>query len=177
METGTRKKLATVAKEQALLPFHGRIDGKESNLNPIVGYFPTWSLKEADGLWCAAFVYHCCREAGFEFPYRPKECVRCHLAGCPGWEDLAIAHPRIEYHQAADDFDPEPGDIVLYDRVFNGREHDHIGIVLECRENELLAAEGNYHNESSLVTRPRDEHIRGFIRIPDGFRYSEETSD
>ena len=63
------------------------------------------------------------------------------------------------------------GDIVLYDRVFNNQEHDHIGIVLRKRGNTLIVAEGNKDNISQIVERPLDGHIRAFIRIPDGYRY------
>ncbi len=174
MKTATGEHLAAVAKDLALTPFHGAVDGLESNLTPIVRRFPTWSVGEADGLWCAAFVYHCCREAGFEFPYRPDECKTCHLAGCLGWEEFAIADHRIEYHTADEDFVPLAGDIVIYDRVFENKEHDHMGIVLEKRDHMLLAAEGNVGNRSGLVERSIDEHIRAYIRIPDGYKYRED---
>ena len=49
-----------------------------------------------------------------------------------------------------------------------------MGIVLENRGQTILAAEGNVNNVSGLVERPLDEHIRAYIRIPDGYRYSEE---
>ena len=70
-KTATRKHLAEVAGKAAQIHFHGYIEGKESNLEPIIRFFPKWTLREADGLWCAAFVYYCCREAGFEIPIRP----------------------------------------------------------------------------------------------------------
>ena len=173
METATREKLAMIAEDAARLPFHGDAAGAASNLAPIVRLFPTWSVKEADGLWCAAFVYYCCTEAGFGIPYRPRECKTCHLAGCLGWEEFATGDRRIEYRKGAEDFVPEAGDIVVYDRVFENREHDHIGIVLEKRDRTILAAEGNVNNISGIVERPLDEHIRAFIRIPDGYRYKE----
>ena len=66
---------------------------------------------------------------------------------------------------------PETGDIVLYDRVFENREHDHIGVVIETRENTILTAEGNIDNRSGIIERPIDGHIRAYIRIPDGFEY------
>ena len=69
---------------------------------------------------------------------------------------------------------PETGDIVLYDRVFENKEHDHIGIVLENRNRTILAAEGNVNNISGIIERSIDEHIRAYIRIPDGYRYREE---
>ena len=51
MEKATREKLAKVAIEMVKIPFHGNVNGMESNLEPIVRLFPTWTLKEADGLW------------------------------------------------------------------------------------------------------------------------------
>ena len=174
MEKPTREQLAGIAKDMAQIPFHGNTDGKASNLAPIVRLFPTWNLREADGLWCAAFVCYCCTEAGFGIPYRPAECKTCHLAGCLGWEEFAVGDPRIEYHKGAEGFAPEPGDIVLYDRVFENKEHDHIGIVLENRGRTILAAEGNVNNSSVIIERPVDAHIRAYIRIPDGYRYREE---
>ena len=174
MKKATREYLAETARKLALLPFHGTVGGHASNLAPLVKPFPTWRVEEAEGLWCAAFVYFCCREAGFEIPYRPGECKSCHLAGCLGWEELALGDPRIEYHRGAEDFVPEAGDIVLYDRVFENAEHDHMGIVLEKRAQSILAAEGNVGNVSALVERPVDGHIRAYIRLPDGYRYGTE---
>ena len=46
-----------------------------------------------------------------------------------------------------------------------------MGIVLEKREDKILAAEGNLDNRSGIIERPIDEHIRAYIRIPDGFQY------
>ncbi len=174
MKTATREYLAITAKDLALVPFHGAVDGLASNLAPIVRSFPTWSLREADRLWCAAFVYYCCREAGFGIPIRPDECKTCHLAGCIAWEEWAMGDPRIGYHKGGEGFVPEAGDIVIYDRVFENKEHDHIGIVLEKRANTILAAEGNIDNRSGIIERPLDGHIRAYIRIPDGYRYRAE---
>ena len=171
METATRAKLAEIAREKAQIPFHGYVNGQESNLDPIIHFFPKWNLKEADGLWCAAFVYYCCVEAGFDIPYRPQECTTCHLAGCIAWEEFAINDKQIEYHKGSEDFVPDAGDIVIYDHVFDNREHDHMGIVLHKQENTILVAEGNIHNMSGIIERPLDEHIRAYIRIPDGYQY------
>ena len=175
MKKATRKQLANIAKEMAQLPFHGFEEGEASNLEPIIQPFPKWTLEEADRLWCAAFVYYCCREAGFDIPIRPDECKTCHLAGCIAWEEFAKGNSRIEYHPGGEGFVPEAGDIVLYDRVFENREHDHIGIVIEKRENTILTAEGNIDNRSGMIERPLDEHIRAYIRIPDGFHYKTDT--
>ena len=58
--------------------------------------------------------------------------------------------------------------------VFKNQKHDHIGIVLEKRERTILAAEGNVNNISGIIEQSIDEHIRAYIRIPDGYRYREE---
>ncbi len=173
MENATRQNLAVIAREKAEKPFHGYIEGKESNLAPIIQYFPKWNLEDADGLWCAAFVYYCCVEAGFVIPYSPNECLTCSLAGCGGWEEYAIGDSRIEYHKRDESFLPEAGDIVLYDRVFIGQEHDHIGIILKVENGEIITAEGNtfHDNISRILHRPIDEHIRAYIRIPNGYKY------
>ena len=171
--TATRKKLAKEAQQAALTPFHEDIDGKGSNIAPLIAHFPKWNVKDADGLWCAAFVYHCCILAGYEIPYSPDECITCSLAGCGGWEEFAMGDARIGYYKGDEDFLPEPGDIVIFDRVFCGKEHDHIGIVLKVTDTQLITAEGNVDKVSQIVTRGRDEHIRAFIRLPDGYKYKD----
>ena len=125
------------------------------------------------GLWCAAFVYYCCMQAGYRFPIRPKECVSCNLAGCGAWEEWAKADNRVGW--LANTCLPQPGDIVIYDKVFENKVHDHIGIVVEVRESSILAAEGNLGNMSGVVERPRDGHIRGYISLPDHFEYGGEA--
>ncbi len=174
MHTATRELLSQIAREKALLPFHGLLSDTQSNIQPIIALFPKWNIIDADRKWCAAFVYYCCVEAGFQFPYSPNECVSCSLAGCGGWEDFALGDNRIEYHPRKDtSFTPSGGDIVLYDRVFMNCEHDHIGIVLENKLSSIVVAEGNTFNDniSRIVVRNKDEHIRAYVRIPENFHY------
>lgn len=175
MESATRKRLAEVAREKAQIPFHGYLKDKDSNIEPIIKYFPKWNIRDADKLWCAAFVYYCCVEAGFQIPYSPDECRTCSLAGCGGWEEYAIGDSRIEYHKKNDGFVPEAGDIVIYDKVFINQEHDHIGIILEADADTITVAEGNTFDDniSRIIKRQIDEHIRAYIRIPDSYKYKE----
>ena len=77
------------------------------------------------------------------------------------------------YVSGADDFIPGTGDIVLFDNVFCDVEHDHIGIILENKTDSFVVAEGNINNLSGIIERKKDEHIRAFIRIPDGFSYAQ----
>lgn len=146
-----RNKLADVAREEAERPYNGKSDNCASNIQDIAALFPQWSVEEANGLWCAAFVYHCVILAGFKIPVRPKE-SSCSLAGCAAWEEWAQADSRIEYHSGNDKaFHPMAGDVVLFDRVFNNTDHDHIGIVLENYDNHIITAEGNVENVSRIL--------------------------
>ena len=84
----------------------------------------------------------------------------------------AQADSRIEYYNGNDNtFQPAAGDIILYDRVFNNTEHDHIGIVLENYDGYIVTAEGNVENVSRILERKKNSHIRAYIRIPDKFSY------
>ena len=169
----TGEELAKVAEEMASFFFHGNIDGCGSNIAPLIAHFPKWNVDAADGAWCAAFVYHCCISAGYEIPYSPDECVTCSLAGCGGWDEFARGDSRIGFFKGTNGFSAKPGDIVLFDRVFCGKEHDHIGIVLSASDTHLITAEGNVGNRSQIVTRDRDGRIRAFIRLPDGYKYAD----
>ena len=60
------------------------------------------------------------------------------------------------------------------DRAFENKDHDHIGIILEKRERTILAAEGNVNNVSEIIECSVDDHIRAYIRIPDGYQYKAE---
>ncbi len=172
----TGKGLAETAKRLSLMPLHGFENGQESNLQPLVQHFRHWDVHQADRLWCAAFVYHCCVEAGFFLPFSPDECTLCSLAGVPAWEELAKKDERIGYFLPSDTFVPEVGDIVLYNHVFCNQPHDHIGIVIENHPDHIIAAEGNIHNtnRSGLIQRKKDAHIRCYIRLSDHYSWSEK---
>lgn len=161
--------LAEVARDEARKFFHGYVMGTESNIDDMILPFPKWNKMEADALWCAAFVLYCCHKAGHQIPYRPAECVSCNLAGCPAWEEWALADSRISYLDR--DSEPQAGDIVIFDNVFCDSPHDHMGIVVDVKDGMIEVAEGNFNNVSCIVERKRDEHIRCYIRIPQGFVY------
>ena len=167
-----RADLAAIARQEAMRNFHGNLPGQPLNIQPLVVPFPPMDIDKWDGLWCAAFVHYCCNKAGFRIPARPAEARSCTLGGCIAWEEWAMADPRVIYVSGRDEsFTPEPGDIVLFDRVFEDHPHDHIGIVLEYSDDELITAEGNVANVSAIVHRKRDHHIRSYLRLSDGFTY------
>ena len=160
--------LAEVAQQEACKFFHGKIMNTEPNIQEMVALFPKWSVEEADALWCAAFVLHCCKKAGIHIPHKPAACS-LSLAACLAWEEWAKSDRRIAYMSGS--AKPEAGDIVIFDHVFCQSPHDHMGIVIEVKEDTLLVAEGNFNNVSCIVERKRDTHIRCYIRIPQNFRY------
>lgn len=173
MMKATNFELEKIAGEMALFPFHGNTDGNGSNFAPLITYFPKWNVRASDGAWCAAFAYHCCRLAGYDIPYSPDECVSCNLAGCVGRDEFAQGDQRIGYYKGPESVDPLSGDIVIFDRLVSDKEHDQIGTVLNATGGQLITAEGTVESCSGIVTRRRDEHIRAFIRLPDGYRYWE----
>ena len=60
---------------------------------------------------------------------------------------------------------PLRGDIVLFDHVFESKEHDHMGVVLAVTDATITTAEGNVNNMSVILERPRDAHLRAIIRL------------
>lgn len=164
--------LANIAEKEAKQFYHGYVSEIESNLGELIAPFPKWTLQEADSVWCAAFVYYCCQKAGMSFPIRPVECISCNLAGCIAWEEWAKADINLLFFEENSKSAPQAGDIVLFDRVFNNSEHDHIGVVLDVQPEFIVTAEGNFNNVSAVVNRKRDEHIRGYIRIPEKYQYA-----
>ena len=49
-------------------------------------------------------------------------------------------------------------------------QYDHTGVVPQSTSNTIIAAEGNLNNTAEIIERPKDEHIGGYIRIPDEYR-------
>ena len=47
-----------------------------------------------------------------------------------------------------------------------------MGIIVQKLKNTLIVAEGNIQNQSGMISRPMDAHIRAYIRIPDGYTYA-----
>lgn len=169
-----REKLANIAKEEAQKCFHGNVMNAESNIQPIANLFPKWSLENWDGKWCAAFVYYCCIKTGFNIPVKyPNEKITCNFAGCKAWELWAnLSENKFYYSREDKEFLPDKGDIVLYDKVFCDEPHDHIGIIIEAKKDLIIVAEGNINNVSGVIERKKNNHIRGYIRIPNDYDFN-----
>lgn len=102
------------------------------------------------------------------------ESVTCNFAGVSAWESWAKLEENNFFHECNDpSFIPEMGDIILFDYVFINQEHDHIGIIVGVEKDTLRVAEGNVGNISALVTRKRNDNVRGYIRISDKWQFHE----
>ncbi len=168
-----REKLGIIAEAEATKCFHGKVMSIPSNLQPIADLHLAWSKESLDNIWCAAFVYYCSKLAGYDLPVRyPDERVSINFAGCGGWLDWAsLPEHNFFYSSQNKDFIPQKGDLVIYDFVFCDKEHDHIGIIIENYEDSIRVAEGNLNNVSGIVKRDKNNHIRGYIRIPEDYTF------
>jgi len=134
--------------------------------------------------WCAAFVYHCCQEAGFLLPLRWLNENR--FAGVSAWINWARATGYFIKDEP--DIIPQRGDIILYRNIIpienrlDGQKDipiDHIGIILVCDGETYTVAEGNVNNQnvSGILTRPLHQNTEGYIRIDNSFSYDDWEFD
>ncbi|QOS82686.1 CHAP domain-containing protein [Paenibacillus sp. JNUCC31] len=140
----------------------------------ICKYWPDSDIyKVLEANWCAAFVYHCCMQAGIILPIRyPNHSYR--LAGVGAWLEWAqLPETNFLYQDGYHGLIPKRGDIVIFEKLLSDNSHDHIGIVLACEGNQLLVAEGNKDNKnfSSVCYRDRGHCIYGYIRIDDSYQF------
>jgi hypothetical protein len=167
-----RSKLADISESLAKENIIGTPG--DARYREICTYWPDQGIyKVLQSNWCAAFVYHCCMQAGFLLPIRyPNENYR--LAGVGAWLEWAqLPETGFLYFDGQKGFIPQRGDIVIYEKLLTENSHDHIGIVLACDDQELLVAEGNRDNQnySSVFYRDRWHCILGFIRIPNDYEF------
>lgn len=157
-----RKILAEIAEGLALRPLIGNEDKCGPDLEQILSYFP----RENPSIgfdWCAAFVYHCCIEAGVKLPVRYPEPVSRNFAWVEAW--LEWGQLFGFYHQISDlSFVPEQGDLIIFDNILENGPNDHIGVLLRTEQDKIITAEGNFYNKSGIFQRTQDQ-INGYIRI------------
>lgn len=164
-----RKLLADIAETLANKKIYG--DLNDEDFRSIIRYFPDGYPALGSG-WCAAFVYHCCMQAGFVLPIKFRSPVSCRFAGVLAWIEWAkLSENRFYYSSEDKNFEPKRGDIVVFDNIFKNRPHDHIGIVLNNEDGVLETAEGNVNNQSGIFKRERNKKVNGFIRIDNDYKY------
>jgi hypothetical protein len=167
-----RSRLADIAEREAMTGIVG-VPG-DDRYREICRYWPDPDIyKVLKNSWCAAFVYHCCRLAGFRLPIRYPN-GKYRFAGVGAWLDWGqLPETGYYYAEGQEGYMPERGDIVIYDKLLSDHAHDHIGIVLASDENVITVAEGNRDNEnySSVFQRDRSHRILGYIRIDNRYEY------
>jgi hypothetical protein len=150
----------------------------------IIRYYPEeTAFDELRNAWCAAFVYHCCLEAGLSLPIRvphtAMKTANSRFAGVGAWYEWGIENGYCHFER--DGFIPERGDIVIYNNIIpkenkpdNSALHDHIGIVISAKSDILMVAESNTGNKniSDIIKRERDNTIGCYIRIPNEYEYN-----
>lgn len=164
-------------------------DASDADFMRLIRYFPENSAYgELVGAWCAAFVYHCCFEAGIKLPIRwlhtAKTVSETRFACVVAWYEWASA---LGYcFREGEGIDLLRGDIVVYDHIIppeqkpqNATWCDHIGVVLEVGNETLTVAEGNADNlnVAGIMNRSRDKTVGCYIRIPDGYEDDGWTRD
>lgn len=164
-----RVKIAEIAQELASRPLVGNGKKCGPDLEQILSYFPRED-KNIGFDWCAAFVYHCCWDAGLKLPVRYPKPVPCNFAWVKAW--LVWSQLTDCYYPASEPaYTPEQGDLIIFDNILNDGPLDHIGVVLGMEKNKVITAEGNVHNRSGIFRRDRLNYVNGFIRIDDEYEY------
>ena len=182
-----QSRLADIAESLA----RKKIIGERTNTDymNIIRYFPEeTAFDELKNAWCAAFVYHCCLQAGIELPLRlphtAKKVANTRFACVVAWYEWGEENGYCHYEK--DGFLPERGDILIYNNVIpkdNKPESstwcDHIGIVLSVDGECLIVSEGNdgNRNVSGILRRKRDESIGCYLRKPADYAYGGWKTD
>lgn len=164
--------LAKIAKSEAKSGFRGERDMAGPEIERYLSVFRDalnlngstneYSDKSVGYHWCGAFVYYCCSKAGFTIPTKPISSFRYTLAAVPAWQHWASATGI--FHECKEK--AEVGDIVIYNRVYDNKPLDHMGIITEVCVNGILSAEGNSNNRTGIFYRNYD-CIEGFVRLPE----------
>lgn len=149
----------------------------------IIRYFPEeTTFAELKNAWCAAFVYHCCLEAGLALPIRvphnAKKTANGRFACVAAWYEWGMENGFCRFEE--DGFVPERGDIVVYNNIIpkedkpeGGAWCDHIGIVIFRDNDGMMVAEGNAGNKnaSDIIRRRHGGAVGCYIRIPEDYAY------
>ncbi len=176
----TRKRLADIAEREAKKHLvwkpGSEADKFKKKFWPVFGK-GKWS-------WCAATVTWCCEEAGLPMPIKCPSKFGYTFGLVEGWQQWAIE--KGFYYDNDGKFEPERGDITCFDwsqTDINQPDTDfenHIGVFLGFSvakgAKRYLVAEGNTSNQTNIKERS-PVNVQGFVRIPDGYSFTETASD
>ena len=168
-----RIRLAQIARQEAQLTLTGNDDKGGPQIEKYLALLRP-ALGQREGTrhlahskrgfdWCGAFVYYCCRQAGFTFSGRPSDILPGTFAAVFIWPMWATM-PKNNFGIPATET-PEPGDIVVFNHLLEDVDCDHVGVVISVQDTVIETAEGNVKNRSGLFRRQRNNHIHSYIRL------------
>ena len=149
-----KKKLAQFAKEEGLLNLKGDINKAGHEIEKFLAPFrkelgksnPRFLDPTFGADWCAAFVYYLAVKAGYDLDIKPFQNRRGTFGLVGMWFEWSINEGKFKDIL----YEPEPGDLILYDRLVSDSELDHMGIVLENKDKHCITAEGNVNNMTGI---------------------------
>lgn len=164
-----KKKLAQFARKEGLLNLKGDINKAGNEIEKFLSPFRK-ELEKSDPRfldmafgadWCAAFVYYLVVKVGYDLPVKPfpkKKGTFC-LVGI--WFEWSVSKGMFRDKL----YEPEPGDLILFDRLLSDSELDHMGIILENKATYCITAEGNVNNVTGIFKREKNNKVKGYIRL------------
>ncbi len=146
----------------------GKDQLKSSNLDRDKAHFNKYqnllNLNPKDGDdWCAAFVSWCARNANIPESVIPSN------AGVRHFYDYFVNQGNGEYHTIDSNYNPQPGDLMIWYNHENKDDRSHIGIVEKFEDGKITTVEGNIETKRGdstvgRVTYDRDNlGCNGFI--------------
>ena len=168
---GTRRRLAWVARHEAARELAGDANMAGPAIEPYLSLFrdalnantatTRYSDTSAGFSWCCAFVFYCCRHAGFVIAPKPVQAHRWTLAAVPAWRNWAESDGTFLLGSSTV---PEIGDIAIFNCADIGRPMDHMGIVVATDHGHFESAEGNNANRTGVFRRQPDM-VEGYVRL------------
>jgi len=164
----SREKLAFLAYKEGILGLRGNTSKAGPAIEKYLSVFrQILGQKHAKYLdtgydWCCAYVYYLLKKAGYRLSLTPLSESDWTLDVVRTWYLLWARQENIfleSFHT------PEAGDLVLFNRLIENVELDHIGIVIKNNDTEIMTSEGNYYNCSGIFSRKKDDKIHGYIRL------------
>lgn len=164
-----KMKLIQFAREEGLLKLKGDINKAGYEIEKFLAPFrkelgksdPRFLDTTFGADWCAAFVYYLVVKAGFDLDIKPFQNKRGTFGLVGIWFEWGVTEGRFRDIG----YEPEPGDLILYDNLLSSSELDHMGIVLENQNKCCITAEGNVNNMTGIFKREKNNKIRGYIKF------------
>lgn len=104
--------------------------------------------------WCAAFVSWCARNANI-----PESVIPSNV-GVRHFYDYYVNQGHGQYHTINSDYEPQPGDLMIWYNHENKDDRSHIGIVEKYENGKITTVEGNIETKRGDSTVGRVTYDR-----------------